>query len=219
LDEAAPPCLRPSGRWFGDSVVVDLDGRPLIVYRGEHGSLDVATGDTVGASAQTRLGSISFGSRHCADRYAMKPNVVSDHADAPRITPAFLSIQRPVMNRPDDPFIELRDLANALGDEATRRIAIELAPFVEHTNNWDENFADRFSSVEVMTRECSDYVDLLFLDAYAVFDCARYVDWLKAAGYDGAVHGGAGESMGEAEYKVFSENQILPIYQALNSAL
>jgi ribosomal protein S18 acetylase RimI-like enzyme len=67
-------------RWFGDSKVVDADGQPLIVYRGQHGETD--------AQIQSRLGSISFGSEPAAQLYSRSPNDSRDTAVAPRVIPA-----------------------------------------------------------------------------------------------------------------------------------
>ena len=113
------------------------------------------------------------------------------------------------MNRPGDPFIDLAEIASAIGVVKAQRIAFELAGYVENTSNWLDNYSEQFSSVADLITDDNDALKTLYLEAYAVFDSPHYVSWFKDAGYDGAIHAGSGESAGEAEYKVFSEKQVL----------
>jgi hypothetical protein len=47
---------------------------------------------------------------------------------------------------------------------------------------------------------------------YALLDDPAEVALLRAAGYDGAIHGGSGETAMEAEYRVFSEDQVRSVW-------
>jgi hypothetical protein len=59
-----------------------------------------------------------------------------------------------------------------------------------------------------------DRVGELYFDAFPLFDDPKWVERFKAAGYDGAIHGGNGESALTAEYKVFDRSQVKPVEAA-----
>jgi predicted RNA methylase len=224
-------------RWFGDwendpenaSKVVDENGKPLVVYRGEHGkvrtkvrtthlvpttdekSLLEEIGDVPSSLIQTALGSVSFvNNPETAATYAESPNnrELSKTAEQPRVIPAYLSIRNPVIQNLDDPFVEMGDIVKAIGIDKAIKIAIKHSYQIELTNNWDENFSEKYSSVEELLRKSPKRIKELYLDAYFVFDDIDAVRYFKDAGYDGAIHMGNGESMDDIEYKVFSTTQI-----------
>jgi hypothetical protein len=120
-----------------------------------------------------------------------------------------LRIENPVINTPDDPFIDAGALTEAIGLDATTDLLQRLSSFVTNTDNWSE-IADEFGvdSVDEFIAQNPDKIDRLYLEAYPIFDDAEAVKLFKAAGYDGAIHGGTGETSLEPEYKVFSVNQI-----------
>lgn len=193
--------IRNFWRWFGDSKVVDAEGRPLVAYRGEHGLSDT--------QFHTQLGSLSFGSKDAANTYSTDPNDYRMIPESPRVIPSYLKISNPVMHVDEDPFIELGDIAAALGNKEAIRIAKKFSDAIEGTGNWTEeiNGDDQYSGVTEFLDKHPDRVNELYFDAYQYLDDAEEVAKLKAAGFDGAIHGGNGETAGENEYKIFDENQ------------
>lgn len=190
-------------RWFGDSKVVDAEGNPLVVYRGEHGESDEVI--------RSRLGSISFGSSGGASIYATSPNnrVLDSEAESPRVIPAYLRIENPIINDPTDPFIDAPVLIKALGREKTAEILKRFAGHVENTDNWYE-LSEEFDiqNVEDFIDQHPDKMDRLYVEAFHLLDDPKIVADIKAAGFDGAIHGGSGETALETEYKVFDVKQI-----------
>lgn len=70
-------------RWFGDSKVVDGEGKPLVVYHGTSGNFDAFRGDD----------GHFFGTADIASDYA-----TSSVGEAPSVYPVFLSIKNPARN-------------------------------------------------------------------------------------------------------------------------
>lgn len=194
-----PHVMRKAG-----TVVVDEEGRPLVVYRGEHG-------DHEGPGFQTQLGSISFGSRETAMLYATSPN---DNrmgpARNPRIHACYLDMRRPVMADEDDPFIEMETLIRAVGAEKAMIIALEQAEWIENTSNWEEMDRKGAESVASFLAFQPERLRELYLQAFPVFDSPLYCSWFAEAGYDGAIHGGMGVNSHEAEYRIFDARQAIP---------
>lgn len=202
VEKAQNPMSDPAFRaWFQGSHVVDGAGQPLVVYRGEHG-------DHAGASFHTRLGSLSFGTQNAANSYALSPNDRNDDPVASRVYPCYLAIKNPAINDPDDPFIDLSTISKLVGRDKARIVAIDLADYITHTNNWQEdvNADDKYTTPV----EAFDAGEDLYLNAYPVFDDPEYVAWFEAAGFDGAIHGGTGETACEPEYKIFDASQARP---------
>lgn len=195
---------------FEGSRVVDADGAPLLVFRGEHGR----AGESL---VQSRLGSISFGSIEAAVIYATNPNNYNDQpAKEPRVLPAFLAIRRPFVNEPDDPFVDLGMVQKVLGYEEALRVGRKFADAIENTNNW-EDISERIRTakspnptVRGWLRKRPENIADLYFDAYDYFDDAKEMGKLRAAGFDGATHAGTSETLGQREYKVFDAAQILP---------
>lgn len=184
-----------------------LDVKTDVVYRGEHG--ERAPNDR--AKVQTRLPSISFvNNRSTADLYSRRPNDRARDAEAksPRVIEARLNIEKPVMDRADDPFIGLDDITKAVGIKEAKRIAVKFSDQIEATNNWDEEFSSKYDSVADLVAKKPSLLGTLYFDAYKYLDDAAEVSLLKSRGYDGAIHAGNGESADDVEYKVFSESQI-----------
>lgn len=195
---------------FKGSRVVDADGAPLLVFRGEHG-------DGNRGLVQSRLGSISFGTIEAAIIYAKNPNNSKDYpARKPRVLPAFLALRRPFINKPDDPFIDLGMVQKVLGYEEAVRVGTKFADAIENTNNW-EDMSDRLSTAKMPIPTVRGWLKTrpkkisdLYFDAFNYFDDRREMAKLSAAGFDGAIHAGSSETDGEHEYKVFDPAQILP---------
>ena len=191
-------------QWFGGSCVTDENGLPLVVYRGEYGMAD---NHDVGQ--HTRRGSISFGTGKAACYYAKFPNDTRDIAHAPRVIPAYLRIEKPVIKNDEDPFIDMSDIINTLGWEKAKTIARDLGEFFLNTNNWYDHFEGIFDTPEELIEKSPEELKKLYLDAFPVFDCPDYIEWFREAGYDGVVHSGNGDTAKEIEYKVFSRDSIM----------
>jgi hypothetical protein len=185
--------------WFGDSVVKDINGDPLVVYRGQHSG---------SADPETRLGSFTFSSAQAASLYAEQPNNRAEEARAPFVIPAYLSIQKPIVNDPTDPYIDLSVLVDGIGFDATAALAKREAARIEQTNAWEEGFAGEFRDVEDVIARAPERLGELPLLAFAALDDRATLAALKAAGFDGAVHGGVGQTFESPEYRVFDEAQI-----------
>jgi hypothetical protein len=195
-------------RWFAGSVVTDPAGCPLLTYRGEHGKIEEAHFSQSEPYFQSRLGSLSFGSAAAASTYALTPNVTHESAISPRISSAYLSIKNPVINRPDDPYIELDEISQALGKKSAIEIAWRFQDYITHTNNWCDNIGVYFPDFECYANSDKFSLSDLYFSAHAIFDEAEYTALFGDAGFDGAIHGGSGATFGQPEYKVFSGNQI-----------
>lgn len=187
--------------WFDGSEAIDLHGRPLVVYRGEYGAPD-----SVPVLA-TRLGSLSFGDRETALSYAHHPNRSGDVPAYPRVHVAYLTIRKPVVNQPDDPFIELTTLEAVFGPDNAVRIARKFARWIMQTSPWVGGEI-RAQSVEELLDVDPVALARLYLQAFPLFDDADEVARMKAAGFDGAIYGGAGLNAGEIEYRVFDAGSV-----------
>lgn len=215
--------------WLRNSFARTPDGKPLVLYRGEHGKTtgSNAAGRSEGGTEpttvprtsreeignaptqfQTRGGAISFGTKEVANTYAMQPNDSRDTAEAPRVMPVYLKIERPIVNDPHDPFIELSTIATALGEKEAKRIAIKFADQIENTNNWQDDLGKRYKSVREMLKKDPAALSKLFFSVHEYLDDPKEIAKLKAAGFDGAIHQGSGASLDSAEYKVFDESQV-----------
>ena len=191
-------------RWFGKSKVVDSAGKPLMVFRGEHG-------ETADGALRTAVGSYTFtDSPEVASTYAQQPNnrKLSPEAEQARVVPAYLKLENPIINTPDDPFMELGDVAKAIGRDQAISFAREHADHIMNTSNWLDNFADEYKSVGDLLSKRPEAINDLYMDAYPLLDDPKFVAAAKAAGYDGAIHAGNGESADAVEYRVFDADQV-----------
>jgi hypothetical protein len=190
-------------RWFGKSKVVDSEGKPLPVYRGEHGEEDL----------KTRLASYSFGSPETASTYAMQPNdrVKDKEAKNPRVMKVYLRIENPFIES-DDPFIDFSQIGKAFNKQECEALALKFADAIMHTNNWEERSEELGVDTVEEFIEAGGDLENLYFDAYRFFNDFEVVDKLKSLGFDGAIHEGNGESSMELEYKVFSLNQVKSVF-------
>jgi hypothetical protein len=185
-------------KWFGKSVVVDKSGKPLVVYRGEHGEDN--------GRMQTKLGSITFSSSEVASDYALEPNDSRMTPVASRVIPAYLSIQKPVIYEPGgDPFTYVTDLIKNLGYDTAMKF---VRKYEERLGEgaW-ENDPEMEGSLNEIAANQPEKLKNLYIQAYPLLDDPEFVAAAKAAGFDGAVHGGSGISS-DTEYRVFDETQI-----------
>lgn len=170
-------------------------------YRGQHGKKGQ---DLI----QTRLPSISFGTKEVATEYALDPNCPHDTVINPQLIRADLRIEKPLPLSEDDPFMDASVILEVMGEEEGRALLAKLDEHIYNTGNWHENFADRFSSVSDVIAQAPERLHELYLDAYVVLDTLSFVAAAIAKGFDGAAHGGNGVSALTTEYRVFSESQI-----------
>jgi hypothetical protein len=183
--------------------VTDEKGRPLVVYRGEHGA---------SGQLETRRASYSFGrDPETANTYAMDPNNLDDVAEAPRVTPAYLRLRNPFIDNPNDPFVEFSEIAAKLGPEEAKRIALRHTDDIADTAPFHEGDFGYMSVEEVIEKHG---LDQLYMKAFRLFDDPEAVAAMKARGYDGGIHGGFGDNADDLEYKVFDPDQIIPAIAA-----
>lgn len=186
----------------------------VTAFRGEHGEPDKTT------ILQSRHGSYSFGTLRAAEHYANNPNDISDVIIEPRIIKAELTINKPVMNNPRDPFMEFSDIEQAIGLEKAVHIAKMLDVHIFGTDNWarilDDSFADIDDIDDIDDRkqfnawiaeDPSLLLSKIYINAYKILDEEEWIGWFKEKGFDGAVHQGSGETLSEAEYKIFDSSQ------------
>ena len=215
VDGVASEAIRSANRqadtpefkaWFKDSKVVDAEGKPLLVFRGEHGA-------TKDGDLQTKLGTYTFiADSRIASEYAQYPNDDTDTAEQPRVVPAYLRIENPVIENRDDPFVDMSDLIEKFGLDEVKKIAVRTAERgIENTGNWMEDEAGLYKgldSVRQLVREKPELLSTLYMDAYVLLDDKDFVSLAKSKGYDGAIHIGNGISAVDVEYRVFSKEQI-----------
>lgn len=170
-------------------------------YRGEHGK---------GAPLQSKLGSLSFGSKEVALQYAVSPNDHRMTAEAPRLIEAEIRIDKPIILDLGDPFIDGSILKEKVGLARAWSIMERLEDHLGNTDNFGElqETYDVYSLSDMRKVAGDDLLDQLYVDAYPVFDDPEIVGWFREAGYDGVIHGGNGESAMEMEYKVFDASQV-----------
>jgi len=198
--------LRDFWGWFGDSIAVDSEGRPLIVYRGEHG---------IGTDLSTRLGSWSFGSKEIAEQYAQIPNNIKTDSVAinPKVFSAYLKITNPLINTIDDPFIDLSVVWDKFGKDVAIRVARENFESIREMDGWQEDFMDEYGddSLDELINKAPGRIKDLYIYTFKLFDDAWFVNLAKEAWFDGAIHAEYGfhTQAGEhAEFKVFDRDQI-----------
>jgi hypothetical protein len=180
---------------------VDEAGAPITAYRGEYGpSPDVSS----------QLGSLSFGSKEAANLYARDPNRMGDVVQTSKVFPAQLSIRKPLINTPDDPFIDLGALKKALGQKEFDRVVKQNAARIENTGAFDELASSKgYTSVADLMKKDPKALDKLYMEVFPVLDDPKSVKALQKRGYDGAIYGGSGANALEPEYRVFSASQAV----------
>jgi len=218
--------------WFEGSRVTDAAGDPLRVFRGEHGEIPESASARSAASDPTTgpapsLEEIGYGQYHSrldsltftddpavASVYALDPNDPRETALQPRVLPVYLRIARPIMDDADDPFMDMSVIDDALGRAEMLRFASRYGDQIANTNNWFENFMSEFASVDEVISRAPERVRDLFTNAYILLDDPDFVAAARAAGYDGAIHRGSGESLDATEYRVFDASQARSVLAA-----
>lgn len=188
--------------WFEGSKAVDRAGKPVLVFRGEHGK----PGRRL---FQTRWGALSFGDFETAKLYATDPNDHRDLVFRPRIMPVYLKITNPIINTPSDPFFDLSRVQQAFGRDEAVRLAHKFAPQIRGTGFWYELEADSsIRSVPEFLKKHPERLGELYFQAFDYLNDAEEVARLRKAGFDGGIHCGFGDNGTEVEYKVFDVSQV-----------
>ncbi len=196
-------------RFFGKSYATeDLKpgGRPIELYRGEHGKSD-------GRDIQSRLPSITLTDDvSIANLYAGEPNDrrFDKSVTAPRVGKYYARIENPLFVEKDDPFAELGPLAKKLGLPALMKVIdgserIETA--IRDTSVWDEKYSD-YGSVRELLDANPDAINELYAQSNILLDNRDFVDLAKSKGYDGAIHLGWSAAKDAVEYRVFDQGQL-----------
>ena len=187
----------------------DLSG---VFYRGE-----ITCPDTNHLRSRTRA--FYFSKIEVANRYADPAmTTTAGPEDTPRIYPVRISMRKPFVNQPNDPYLELSDVAARLGLLETMRIARKFAQWIEATDQWKDrvNASGYYRDVDHYLKCKDGKLSLLYFQAYPFFADTEEVGKLIDRGYDGAVHAGNGcGSEGFPEYCVFNTTQIRSIFRLM----
>lgn len=182
-----------------------------VVYRGEFA---LPGTDSIMSWGQA----IYFGSQRTANIYAEIPNRPSyiKAGCSPRIYPVRLVINKPFVNQPRNPYLDLDVFAARFGIERAVAVAKKHTTAIENTCNWQEtiNPNGRYFGVKDYLACDSDNVKNLYFTIYSYLADDGEIAWLRTMGYDGAIHQGNGwGSAEEPEYCVFSQEQIKSIFE------
>lgn len=182
-----------------------VDGRPLVLYRGERSSADHN-------HIRTQVRAVYFtDEKETASILASPFGIRELEFDAPRVFPVQLRIKNLFINQPDNPMLELSALARLLGNSEARRIAVKFSHRIERTDGWIQkvNPYRRYKNVEDYLNSPAAGFDGLYFPASWFFLSNAEVGRIARLGYDGAIHGGAGFGAGgKPEYVAFSKSQI-----------
>ena len=181
-----------------------------VVFRGQWG------GEPQGVLRSFRA-SYSFGSEYAAKEYAAHPNdrnAPGSDTPKPAVMSVYLKIDNPFVDDGDDPFIGLSTIADKLGRDFALKTAIDFSECFTNTNNWIEDLQPELEkqgiqSYEQFIKERPDAaIESLYGDIFPMLDSHKFVERLRSVRIDGAIHGGAGLTDGETEWKTFSTNQV-----------
>lgn len=202
--------------WFGNSVVVDKLGHPLVVFRGTR-----RPGDGTDTASETHLATPSFTSvPEIASVYSSSSGMFGDHvfARGATVAPYYLSIQKPITfidvkvnlldalenlvpegNFSDDGVFDM--IVGVLTDLQERQddFHLELPSTGLFEMDWDDVF-ERLKRMQRRHRDegIADFLSQIEVDSYAVADSGNLVYWAMERGFDGIVHrdvfGSAGRS-------------------------
>lgn len=178
------------------------DGKPLRLYRGECAHPNHET-------PKSYLRALYFGNVDVANVYAGGDSNTGDYYTS-RLFPVYLILDRPFIDQPLDPFLEMRHVRLTLGLGEAKRIAIRFAKYIEETDNWRErvNPDNKYKGVADYLHQGGS-IDELYFQAHRFFDSLMEINRLRKRGYDGAIHRGSGCGSADAvEYCVFSRNQV-----------
>lgn len=170
-----------------------------VVYRGQHNRQR-------GSLIHSRQRAIYFVNHvPVAKYYAQSPNYPGDQVVVPHVLKMHVIIDRPFINSPTDPFIEVSDLLRQLGQKEAERIVRKFANWITQTSHWLEL---EYPDIETLLTDAPWRLPELYFQAYPFFADDEEVARLQLLGYDGAIHAGNGVSMGAIEYCAFNRAAI-----------
>lgn len=178
--------------WLGESCAVTPAGKPALVYRPE-------------GPPQPPRNCLELRGSH---RYLAGAKVQTKGAQM-----AYLKIENPAVHSLTEPLVRFDRIIEMIGRKRAEKLAWELCGYVERTPSWNDprtGLGLEFEHVGVLLSKAPERLDECHVEAARVFESARYVTFLRQAGFDGAVFPRAG---GDAtmEYHVFSDDQIMPV--------
>jgi hypothetical protein len=205
LEEAQKAAQEPPDE-EGD--VVDTEGRKIVVWRGEHGLREDQDEEF-----QSLVGSLSFGSLKTAQTYALEPNDLTRQriAQDPRVRGYTLNIKNPIVNTPEDPFIDLAQVRRKLGKKGVTQVLKDHSEDIMNTGKWQDEFADEYDSPAQVAEKSPERMDSLYFEIFQFLDNPRLVEMARKAGFDGAIHMGYGENFDDIEYRIFNPEQATPL--------
>lgn len=181
-------------RKFSRNCAVDLHGNPLALYRGQ---------SRFEYGVESKIGSITFAMQEASARMYAKGSGL----DA-AVIKAHLVIRNPIVNTPDDRYIEYSHLIDRLGLKVATDIALQQEDWIKCTSVWEEVARERPFSEVVGD---ADSLSHLYSQAWPILDDHGIVETMRSAGYDGAIHASNGATLDDVEYKVFDLLQVLPL--------
>ena len=171
-------------KWFGDSKVVDAEGRPLVVYHGTYNDVSAFRPNDIGLI-------FAAPDRSFAEQYAMRGagtdpakffDTIEEDGLAPNVMPIYLSLQNPWNYHNDDHVVALLKLLRKKGLSDGTYIKLE---------NWSGDF-DRIRASEIRNGD------------WAAIEYQQVVDAIKELGHDGIVL----NELGFDNYAAFEPTQI-----------
>lgn len=93
---AAAPDTEAFKRWFGDSKVVDADGKPLVVYHGTQRAFSVFAEEYIGDGADATSNMGDFGDGYYFTNSATAASGYAGNSEGSNVMPVYLSIKNPI---------------------------------------------------------------------------------------------------------------------------
>lgn len=132
-------------RWFGDSKVVDADGKPLVVYHGTRSDFDAFDAEKSGANDSGWYGRGIYMSAktQSAESYAGWDEMAGIAPDGAQVIPAYVSLKNPYIWPVDRPIVDrpalARDLTRELKDQGYDGVIVP--------NRYDEGIGGQFFEI------------------------------------------------------------------------
>ncbi|HET6496245.1 MAG TPA: hypothetical protein VFH61_12875, partial [Thermoleophilia bacterium] len=127
-DETAPDgssVWRNFAEWFGDSKVVDKDGKPLVVYHGTTGERWAEGHSVFDTAANKEEPGTHFGTTDTANAFAHQRRHDRPYLEGSRVYPVHLSLRKPLVTH--DMYGSLKDAKAGVTSALTREGATERA--------------------------------------------------------------------------------------------
>ena len=207
--------------WFGDSKVVDEQGRPLVVYHGtksQRRGLELPEFDTFSReksrSLQNRVGFF----------FGQTEEFVSNFGD--RIMPVYLNLKNPKIFRNGTPtqqelYLEQKEVDTAKSDDSRYFAQQILNNSRKYTDSYERFVADIYHKSDIIPyqrRVQGNFYDAVKLGTEESYDIAdKYRETLQKEGYDGViiqdteVDSRSNKGERNTQFVAFESNQIKSI--------